>query len=444
MNNKIASSSELQVIVLSTVIKDVNILAGVCNYINESFFDKYSYKLIYKSIVMYYNTYSKLPTIEELMVSISESYDSNFIDLESLRAEVNLLYSTPSYEEKFVIDKITSFIRRSNTEKVLKDLIPKLQSTSESIPIDYIGEELEKGLNFSLCKTTSFNLADTDRIAEVRVKAIGTDSNPLVIKSCIPGINSSLQFKGYKPGDLVMIVSPPGVGKTMFMVNEGSNASQQGYKVLHVFLGDMEEYDGLIRYSSNYTKMLQNDIVDMSPEEQQNLIKQYNYQGFFSNITVTVHGPSEITVSEMIQEIDKLQIKNKCHYDLICVDYADNLIPESTMMYESGGDIYNKLSLLAKNNRSVVIVGSQPNKSYWSQELIPLEGVAESSKKQHVIDVMLTMGMTSKGSTVGSIFVPKVRRGDSGKIIRVRTYFERAKLEQISDKDYANYLGGSE
>ena len=49
---------------------------------------------------------------------------------------------------------------------------------------------------------------------------------------------------------------------------------------------------------------------------------------------------------------------------------------------------------------------------------------------------MITMGMTSKGSTVGSLFMPKVRRGVEGKIIRIKTYFEKAYLEAIPETDY--------
>lgn len=437
----IESSSEFQRIVLSTVIKDTYMFTRTSRYITEEFYDKYQYKLIYKSLKYYYDKYSKLPSLDELLVVVTEFNNSQVCDTDTVKRECIELYGTPRYEENFVMDKITTFIRRNNVEKTLKDYLPKLNK-GESIAIDTIGEELMKGLSFSIMKSSAFRLSNVAEISAVRRSAIGTDDNPLIIKSFIDGINQALQFKGYKPGDLIMVCAAPGVGKTMFMINEGANASMQGFKVLHLFLGDMKEYDGFVRYSSKYTQIPQDDIVAMSIEQQQDMITKFNMQGYFSNIVVAAYAAGEITIDEMVQEVYRLQDENHMHFDLILVDYADNLLPDSDMMYESGGNIYNKLSLLGSKNRSVIIVGSQPKPAYWDDEIIPKSAAADSSRKQHVIDVMLTMGMTNKGSTIGSIFMPKVRRGKEGKIIRIQTFFERAHLEALSEPEYLKLKGG--
>ena len=439
---KIESSSEFQSIVLSTIIKDTYMFTRTMRYITEEFFDRYQYKVIYRALKYYYDKYSKLPSLNELLVIITEMNNSQVCDTDSVKSDCMTLYNTPRYEENFVMDKITAFIRRNNVERTLKDYLPRL-SKGESIAVDAIGEELVKGLNFSLMRASSFRLNNVNEIASVRRKAVGTDDNPLIIKSFCEGINQSLQFKGYKPGDLIMICAAPGTGKTMYMINEGSNAAMQGFKVLHVFLGDMQEYDGFIRYSSKYTRIPQDEIVAMSIEQQQDMIRKFNMQGYFSNITVAAYAAGEIGIDEMIQEVYRLQDYHHIHYDLILVDYADNLRPVSDMMYESGGAIYNKLSLLAGTNRSVVIVGSQPKPAYWDEEIIPKNAAADSSRKQHVIDVMITMGMTQKGSVIGSLFLPKVRRGKEGKIIRIQTYFEVASIETISEQDYLRLKGGS-
>jgi hypothetical protein len=433
--SKIESSSEFQDIVLSTLLKNTYMFSRTYRYITNEFFDKYSNKLIYKSLRYYYDKYSKLPTLNEILTTISEFYESQYGDLETIKQECRILYDTKRYDEDFVKDKITTFIKRNNVEKTLKELLPKV-SEGQSVAIDEIGEELAKGLEFSLNRSSAFRLSNINDISTVRQEAVGSEDNPLIIKSFIDGINNSLMFKGYKPGDVIMIVSPPGTGKTMYMINEGANAAIQGFHVLHLFLGDMKEYDGFIRYASRYTSIPQDDIVSMSITQQQDLIRKFNMQQYFSNIVVSSYAAGEITIGEMIQEVYRLQDENHMHFDLINVDYADNLIPEDDMMYESGGKLYNKLSLLASSNRSIIIVGSQPKTQYWNDEIIPKSGAAESSKKQHVIDVMLTMGLAKQGSNIGSIFLAKVRRGSEGKIIRVRTHFDKAFMEQISEKEY--------
>lgn len=439
---RIESSSEFQDIVLSTVLKDTYMFTRTMKYIDNTFFDKYANKLIYKCLKYYYDKYTKIPTLNEILTLITEFHNPQFGSVEDAKNTCKVLYNTPRYDENFVVDKITTFIKRNNVEKTLKDLLPKV-SDGKSVAIDAIGEELLRGLNFSLAKSSAFRLSDIDEISSVRKSAVGSEENPLIIKSCIDEINKSLQFKGYKVGDIVMICAAPGCGKTMFMINEGASASMQGFKVLHLFLGDMKEYDGFVRYTSRYTKIPQDDIVAMSIEEQQKLISQCNMQQFFSNIVVASYAAGEITIDEMIQEVYRLQDESHMHFDMILVDYADNLVPEADLMYESGGNIYNKLSLLASKNRSVLVVGSQPKQSYWNDEIIPKNAAAESSKKQHVIDLMITMGMSSKGSNIGSLFLAKVRRGSEGKIIRVRTSFDRALIESITEQEYLKEKSGS-
>lgn len=585
----IESSGEFQSIVLSSIMKDAYLYTRTSRYITNEFFTKYNYRVIYNAIKYYYDKYSNLPTKNEALSVISEINNAEVVPTSEVKSEFITLYDTPKYNEDFVIDKITTFIKRNNVENVLKTYLPKI-SKGESIAVDTIGSDLAKGLSFTLSKANSFRLSDTEEIGEVRKNAIGTEDNPLVIPSFLSGINKSLQFHGYKPGDLIMICSPPGCltgdtkikltdgaistiedlynnkvspkiygynldtnkvdvgvsdyvkltryandlvkvtiddkydikctpdhlfllrsgeykradelrpnellmslhdeympyynhrvtsvgriyldesvpvydlvnssvsnnyavalddsgifvhncGKTMFMVNEGANASVLGFTVLHLFIGDMKEYDGFIRYTSRITEIPQDDIVAMPVSDQRNLVDKYNLQGYFNNIVVSSYAAGEISIDEMIQEVNRLQNEYQMHFDMILVDYADNLIPDSDMMYESGGNIYNKLSLLGYRNKSVIIVGSQPKPAYWDTEIIPKSAAADSSRKQHVIDVMITMGRAGKGATIGSIHLPKVRRGREGGIIRYKSSFERAYLEAISDQEYLNLKG---
>lgn len=429
------TSSEFQEIVLSAILKNNYLYTHVSKYIDESVFDQYSYKIIYKALKYYFTKYAKLPSYKELVVVLQELVNSTVTSFAEVKSVLNQLYELDNYEEAFVIDKVTTFIKRSNTEKVLKSWLPRVNN-GESLAIDSLGEELIKSNQVDLSSSTSFRLDEVDKLPEIRKVAVGTDDNPLVIKSYFNGINNSLAFKGYKPADLIMIVAAPGTGKTMFMINEGANAAMQGFNVLHMFVGDMKEYDGFIRYTSYYTKISQQDIINMGTEKQTELVKKYNMQKYFSSIVTSSYAAGSKTVEEIEQEVYRLQGEYRMHFDMILVDYADNLIAANDMMYKSGGHIYNRLSLLGYKNNSVIIVGSQPKVTYWSDEILPQESAAESSQKQHVIDVMITMGLSRKDSKIGSLHLPKVRRGRKGTIIRMRTEYEIARINEITEQEY--------
>lgn len=430
------ASSEFQSIVLSTLVKDADLLSRVVNHVDINYFDKPSYRYIFNNLCMYYNNYGRIPNMESLIVLLKDNYNtSNSESLVDIIQEYENLYNTPRYEPEFVVDKLQIFIKRAKVEKILSEVMPEVQKGKEVL-IENLGVQLSDALDFSINRNNSFKLSDIDKLQDMRLKAVGDDGNSLIIKSFVPKINESLQFKGYKPGDIVMIVSPPGCGKTMFCINECASAALQGFNVLHMFIGDMTEYDGFIRYVSNISNMLQDDLVSMPLHDQYNVVKRSNYTGVLDRISVASYSASELTVNELIQEVDRLQLDNKVHYDLIAIDYADNLIPESDMLYKSGGDIYNKLSELGRRNRSTLLVASQPKTTYWDTEIIPKEGAAESAKKQHVVDLMITMNRYNKIAKFGTIFLPKVRRGTEGALIRWRSEFEKARLSIIDNLEY--------
>ena len=99
--------------------------------------------------------------------------------------------------------------------------------------------------------------------------------------------------------------------------------------------------------------------------------------------------------------------------------------------------------MFAVANKSVVFIVAQPKTTYWSNEIIPLEAAAESSKKQKIIDLMITMGKPSRSSSVGSIFIAKNRRGEVGNTFRVKIDGSTTKIEHISQEEY-NFIKAEE
>ena len=105
-------------------------------------------------------------------------------------------------------------------------------------------------------------------------------------------------------------------------------------------------------------------------------------------------------------------------------------------MYKSGGQIYNKLALFAVTNKTVVFILAQPRKEFWDREIIPLEAASESSKKQKIIDFMITLGKPTKNATVGTLFIAKNRRGEDSKEFRISIDGATARMTHIYEEEY--------
>ena len=291
-------------------------------------------------------------------------------------------------------------------------------------------------------------------------------------------------------------------GKTTFLTNQGLYSAKQGLNVCHIFLGDMEKYDALIRYYSVYKQSdyMKIEILNRDLEKKQSaykrLLKRYKkgdkqyeyyskkveeieiqlksnratdqmwkskrniltskqlvsftdeelqliyqqdteYLKIASHIDVNVYAVGDMSMDALRQAIYNWQESRKKHYDVIIIDYDSNLKQPADNMYESGGIIYDQAKNLAQVNKSVVFMASQPNKAYWKNEMIPLEACSESSKKQMIIDLLITIGRPEGCNTgIRKVFIPKNRRGKENEILHAKMEGDTGFMYEISQEDY--------
>lgn len=437
-NKNLNTTEYRQEIILSGFMKSSYMLSLLKNELKENNFTDSTCRNIYRGLISYYKKYNKLPSLNELLVSIDENYiDLMDTSLDKCKSMAKILYQQEEPDEKFLFDESIELIRKDKVNNLLSKVLDKLKN-GEKYDSEKFAKELSDAMNIKITNSELFNLSNEDELKEIRSKALGDGDFSNIIKSSIPGINDCLQYKGYQRGTLNLIVSPPGTGKSSFLVCEGSVAALANNRVLHVFLGDMVQYDGFIRYLSNISGIPQNDIIVMNLEKQTELVNKINkeHNNVLDRINILAYGSGEVDVDTLLESIKKEQERLGYNFDDIIIDYADNFSKDETKMYSEGGYIYDRLALFGRLNNSVMMVASQPKISYWNEEIIPLEGAAESSKKQHIVDLLLTFNLVSRKSKIGTIFVPKVRRGISGNLIRVETEWEKCRLHQITEDEY--------
>lgn len=430
------ASAELQEISLAALLNDPYVLAKCMSMVSERFYIDPSYKLIYKSLTKYYDEYNTIPSRKELSVMIEELHKEDYGDINDVMKSLNKIYETKEEikSEDFAYEQVVKFIRRNMIEDVLNKTVRYMEKGK--VDLDEIGDQLMSSMYISLKKAPTYRLSDTSKIKEVKEEALGGTDSPVKIKFFIDVVNQYMQYGAIPPGTLNMVVAPPGRGKTTTLINQGVSAAKQGFNTLHMFLGDMTRYDGQLRYLSCLTGVPTKTLVGLNNDEMNAFIKKHNMTGVLSNIIIASYAADELSSNQVMEEINAMQKDYNIHFDQIIIDYDENISEESDNMYKSGGQIYNKMALFARSNRSVIWIAAQPNKEYWKMEVIPLEAASESSKKQKIIDMMLTIGKPGKSSTVGTINVAKNRRGTDGGLLRIRIDGFNARVVHISNEDY--------
>lgn len=438
------SSEDIRLINL--LVNNINLFIRSKSLIKSNYFEDEYARVLYLTLSSFYDEFSRLPNStlefetyyhpkaksyvlvdEEKLIKImnEEVYQISNVDSSlALRTIANFISTNQSYE---MISRVRSAITSNRDQS-------DIDSKIKSIVDDYVAS---KDYDLASSNRELVSLSDIDHASQL----ISSKASPSsVIKSSIISINRSLQYKGYVPSDVVMVVAPPGVGKSTFLLTEGANAAEQGYRVLHVFIGDMDEADGSLKYFSNIMNTSQDMLLSMTHPDRSEFIKSRAMTNAFSLIDIKVYEPDSINANQLYDQVLKIQAAKRVHYDMIIVDYPENLESlNMDSMYLSGDRTYKVLNKLAKANNCVVLTGSQPKSYYWNHEVIPLDSAAESSKKQHHVDYVITIGApTIAGdSVVMKMNLAKARRG-SRLVCSVKLLGSMSKIVEITDNEYSN------
>lgn len=316
------------------------------------------------------------------------------------KAEVNAIASSmfDHYRNTKIADTVTRF---SENPQLLLDKLKEIPSTfsgADGVEIYPLGSKPAQEL-------IEDELGDLSRVFPTNFRIVA-EATP---------------YKGYLPGQVVMFCSIPGQGKSAAMLQEIALILTDNYtkfhngdtdkklKVLWLALGDLMKFDFVTRFTSVVTRENYFNVVANPDKYFTDPVRDLANQLHLVTI------PSKkITTQEIVDLVNN----GENYYDIVVIDYDSNVkTKEETNSYDAGGELYDALSEIARPTNGqlarLVMVASQPKVMYWSSEQIPLEGAGESSRKQHAVDMMITMGKANGPRPCGIMTVAKSRRGTS-------------------------------
>lgn len=341
--------------------------------------------------------------------------------------EINQCIMDSSYElseENLsrAINTIFDYIRETRLDYILNNRLTGDLTASSAI--SSISEL--KDLTYS--NSEYIDMSDMDQLIKMSKEDMPDESR--IVKSSIGLINDVSAYHGYIPGDVVMICAAPGVGKSMLCCQEGAFALINGKKVVHYVLGDLTSFDIYTRYAARLTNnSISTIIADAGSGKLRNL-------SVFRNLKPKIAPPDTLSPEDIKSGIDELVKFKNFKPDMVIVDYDTNVLGDRDKMYQTGGILYNMMKSIAMEYKLVVLIASQPKVTYNEAELLGQSAAAESGRKQQVIDWMITLGRNQSCPTVGTLHIPKVRRGIPERSVRVKFDSSKACIRSISKQEY--------
>jgi len=314
---------------------------------------------------------------------------------------ISLGFSTPVTED-FV--KVFTFVDQCSIDDlnavhervkkyILREIIKKEVNSynAEDNPEKFI--ETLSGLTLSNLSNNflddkAYTIAGFD---ELDPQAMKDELQNRIIKSSVELINKSTPLGGYLRKQMFCISAAPGSGKSLLCMQECVEFAKQGLHVLYSAFGDLKQYDFLTRMTAQVNHQpfahVEMNLVDSFKLALKNCPQ-------LANIAIETYLPDKFTASEYVNHVLTDEYKDtglSLHEwaDVIVIDYDANIRSEQTM-YLKGEEIYQTLYRLTEPDKLVLMV-SQLSKYAWAKEVIDLSDLGESSRKQQIIDGMLTL-----------------------------------------------------
>ncbi len=370
----------------------------------------------YNDIELLINTnVSDSITVETMIAKIRNLKNRQFdIDIELLTNNAEKFFKQQNLAK--AINKCTEILKRGNADNYfnMEDLIKKALNTN-----------MTTDMGFHLFDTLEDDLKDDYRCA---------------IPTGAEDLDKSL-YGGLGKGELGVIVSPMGVGKTSATTGFAANAAThkcednnyQGYKVLHFFFEDTEV---AIRrkYYGYVTNIDACDLSDPLYKPMALKILKDNNNELRNMLAVNIIGKRLTTGEYSASDIKYLiqqYISRGYIPDLVIIDYFECLKPEKNIEgyndseWTREGITMRKLEAIAKEFNLALWVPVQSTKSAIGQEYVGLGHAGGSVKKTQIGHVVIQFAQTDQQKEEGkmNIIIGKIRAVKIG-----RTSFPNVKF----------------
>lgn len=435
--------STLEKLVVAAFLREEAFYAQYSSIIDDTMFSTSACKVCINVYIDYIKQYNGLPTQEEMYSDLGRYCQKYGIDDMMKQRSIEMLQEC--YKLNYNIDYVRDhFIKFATTNKLTDAIIDAAKTIKEKG--EYLTERDYENIHSSIEEAITIKARDTEGVlfsdvADNPLEFMQTQNRydkDAVVKTGIATFDNAHMAGGPLPGEMYVVSAPPGRGKSTLLVNIGAAALLQGKDVVHIFVGDNTEADGVLRYCARLTGVPLSQIMMNSSKylESWNYLKSNFSLGNLIIGAYPIDGPS---ISDIRSFITKNIIRRSINPVVFIVDYIDNCRRNDLMnSYEALGELYKKMKNICEELKLVGWTASQPKIDYWDNDGVAgLSSLAESSMKQHIIDGMITM--TKKSDTSYQMYVPKLRRGRSDFAVDLLIDYERMFVkESLVTRNMAN------
>lgn len=397
--------AEFQTKCVASLLADRAFLERIMDILLPEYFESDANKWIVGEITSYFLQYKDIPTPVVFKLRLDT------IDNDVLRTQVkeqisNVLRKLSDTDINYVKETFLEFCKNQSLKNAMMVGVEYLK-TGE---YEKIRHEIDKALKAGAERNlgTDFYL-DSDRWLS-DIARICTKTGWSLVDALLDG--------GLAAGELGVVISSAGGGKSWCLARLGMEAMMQGKNVLHYTLELNENYVNR-RYAACLTGFdfqaipKQKDIVKGRVDDMKS-------QPGVGKLKVKYYPIKTVSAMSLKSHIERCQMIEGYKYDMMIVDYADILRPivseKNSNSYAEAGSIYEELRMIAGELQVPIWTASQGNRASSEEDIITAGNVADSYRKIMTADFVMSLSrkMEDKVSNTARFHVIKNRFGCDG------------------------------
>lgn len=369
----------------------------IIDVLNEDYFDGHQ-KILIKHAVKYYNDRGTIIRFDTLRDRVS--FNEKGIYKEQLLGLIDKISELKIEDAKEVQETSTEFF----VKRHMREAILQAAADWKNNKWDAIQKNIEEALKAGQPKDTGH-----DYFKDVNKRLSKDFREPISIMKDLDDLIGG----GVSPGEIAVVIAPPGGGKSMALVKFGATALLSGKNVVYYTLELSEDVVGQ-RFDSCITSIKLNHVWEY-PEYIKERLEGVAELGGSLRIKEFLEGG--VTINTIKAHLKTLEIEGFVP-DVILVDYLGLMKPLGSYAEKRHGltDIAESLRNVANNYRVPVLTAHQTNRSAIQEERITTAHIGESLGIIATVDLALGIGRPDemKDEDKAMLGIIKNRMGQDG------------------------------
>ena len=403
----------------------------IVNLVDPDYFEFPSHSKIFEKVREHYDKYGKLPTDDFIVQDIKPTLGAreNVSDYEDELSYINNVDTSTTTNTEYILDLVEGFAKK----EAMKSAIAQSISLIKDDRVEEVEALVKKALLINRDLDTGQDyfediLGRWDRIFNKKTER--------KYKTFLPSINRSLEG-GLGSKELAMVVAPPGVGKSLFLVNQGVQSMIEGRKVLYVSL-EMSEDKIAQRFDSIMTLVPQMKLKDpanqLTVKERLDMFKE-QFPG--SELIIKEFPTSQASINTLRNLLVQLKNYDEFEPDILIVDYLELLRPtrEIQQEYQAQQRIAEELRGVAMEYNILIWTATQTNRQGRLVKIITDAELGDSYGKIRTCDFALSLNQTEEEFDEGRMraYVIKSRNGRPRFIVPMNIDYGVLRMSESED-----------